>query len=143
MVQYPEGDLTEPYSESSNCAADPGDGRIEKGPRTKQNATDPTPKLSEAQRRLQHLEQVVASLLDANTAPLKILDQPTPPSSDESLSSSLRINEHSQTRAKQVANTPLIGRLEVRGVEANYSGGSHWETILADVGILAPVKMVS
>ncbi|KAK5063057.1 hypothetical protein LTR84_005133 [Exophiala bonariae] len=124
---------TNNQNDSSITVPSIGQDRTSKEPKTKQNATDLSPKLSEAQRRLQHLEKVVASLVDANAVPLKILDQPTPPSSDESLSGSMRINKPPDMQAQQVSNTPLIGRLEVRGLEANYSGGTHWETILADI----------
>lgn len=68
--------LTKSRSETRRAGddgvADPKEGK------ERQNATEPAPKLSEAQRRLQHLEKVVASLVDANTAPLEIRDQPTP-----------------------------------------------------------------
>lgn len=127
--------LTKSRSETRRAGddgvADPKEGK------ERQNATEPAPKLSEAQRRLQHLEKVVASLVDANTAPLEIRDQPTPPYTDEAATKSVRTSEQSETPPTQLSNIPLNGRLEVRGVEANYSGGTHWETILADVRIIS------
>lgn len=133
--------LTKPCRETSNHgqsgAASLRDGRAVDDDKERQNATDHTSKLSEAQRRLQHLEQVVASLVDASTAPAKVSDQPTPPYSDQS-ASGIYTSEQPETQPQQVSDIPLNGRLEVRGIEANYSGGTHWETILGNVGVRIP-----
>lgn len=131
MVRRLRSDLTDSRSDTRRTGDD-GVADLKQG-KERQNATDSAPKLSEAQRRLQHLEKVVASLVDANTAPLEIRDQPTPPYTDEAATRSVRTSEQSETPPMQVSNIPSNGRLEVRGVEANYSGSTHWETILADV----------
>lgn len=115
--------------------ANPKNGRALEDDKEKQNVHDHASKLSEAQRRLQHLEQVVASLVDASTVPTKVPDQPTPPYSDQS-ASGIYPNEQRETQPHQVSDIPLNGRLEVRGIEANYSGGTHWETILGNVRVV-------
>jgi hypothetical protein len=134
-----QSDFTKSCSETSNQGQN-GTANLKKGKaleddKERQNVTDHASKLSEAQRRLQRLEQVVASLVDESAAPPKVSDQPTPPYSDQS-AGGMYTSEQRETQPQQLSDIPLNGRLEVRGIEANYSGGTHWETILGNVCVL-------
>jgi len=110
------------------------DKTIENG-KDQESAVDHASKLSEAQRRLQFLEQVVASLVDTNTLPPVISDHLTPPSSDQ-VAGGIEPSEQQEDRSSQAPKVPLGGRLNVRGLEANYCGSTHWETILSNVGAI-------
>lgn len=120
-----------------NGAPNLRDRRALENDKERDGVIDHASKLSEAQCRLQQLEQVVASLVDANTAPPTISDHLTPPYSDQP-ASGIGASERQEDHSPEVPKVPLNGRLNVRGVEANYCGGTHWETILSNVGVLIP-----
>ena len=88
-------------------------------------------KFSKAQRRLQQLEQVVTSLVHANTTSTQTEYQPTP-----QLTSSTTTNSQHESGPNATVETLANGRLEINGPEANYVGSTHWATILANVGSL-------
>ena len=89
-------------------------------------------KASEAQQRLQKLEEMVTSLMRTNK--------------EGSESGSVKIPLHNATVDQCFDNlsvrslpptfeTSSTGHLDVNGSETNYLGATHWATILENVGV--------
>ena len=87
------------------------------------------PRTSKAQLRLQKLEEMVASLMQnsvktsenhiEHTSPYAAIDQ--------------HLKELSFQNSTPTSETPPIGRLDIQDSEANYTGATHWATILENV----------
>lgn len=103
------------------------------GLRKGRDKRDEASKASEAQTRLQKLEQMVTSLMQPTS-------QGSETSGDTRSSSSTIFHQnlkdlpvHSST---QTSEPSCGGHLDVQGSETNYLGATHWATILENVGVL-------
>ena len=87
------------------------------------------PKTSEAQLRLQKLEEVVASLLRTSSNGSERL------TNHESLDDDAvnQLKSLSVDNPPQKPNLTIQGHLDHRGSETNYHGATHWATILENV----------
>ncbi|OAG37554.1 hypothetical protein AYO21_08286 [Fonsecaea monophora] len=96
--------------------------------------------ISRAQSRLQKLEVMVTTLMQANESTHGQSGQATPPHSDNSLQT-LSTSVHSDTvpaslatDASSAATCSLPnGHLAIRGVETRYLGPTHWAAILENI----------
>ncbi|OAL39228.1 hypothetical protein AYO20_01546 [Fonsecaea nubica] len=96
--------------------------------------------ISRAQSRLQKLEEMVTTLMQANQSTHGQSGQATPPHSDNSLqtlSMSIRsdtVPTSLTTDASSAATSSLPnGHLAIRGVETRYLGPTHWAAILENI----------
>jgi hypothetical protein len=96
------------------------------GGRNDHDRRDEVSKASEAQRRLQQLEEIVSGLVQSTMN--------GPSNSGNSVSSGQSLKNLSVQNLSPRSETPLKGH--INGLDGDFIGGTHWATILENVSVL-------
>ena len=86
---------------------------------------------TEAQLRLQKLEEIVTSLMQTSKDGYQSSSKPATYNSTVDR----RLKDLSIHSSPQTFETCSGGRLDINGTETNYLGATHWTTILENVGV--------
>ncbi len=102
------------------------------GGRNERDRSDGGSKASEAQLRLQNLEEMVTSLMQTTKETSEIHSEKRSP---QTVAVDERPKDLSVQNSPQNFETSSGGHLDIHGSETNYLGATHWATILQNVRV--------
>lgn len=104
------------------------------GGRAGRDKYDGESRASEAQLRLQKLEEMVTSLMQTNEQDSEHHSEKKSP---QHVRIDQRLRELSVHNPPKISETSLRGHLDVHGSETNYLDATHWVTILKNVSVFS------